>query len=129
VGPIITGTFIQIEDGLPIYSDRNVAEGIQRFRGPFSDTADWLSHSLRAEIFAFESTRDHKFDASAARTNMTAAVRLCSVYPGENSVIPDMKSPHMPFSFRFEDISLNNIMVRRLILCSLLPAEWIAFCV
>jgi hypothetical protein len=112
VGPIVTSTFFQVEDGLPVYSDRHVADGIQKFRGPFSNTADWLSHSLRAEIFAVKSTRDHEFDANAALANMDDAVRLCSIYPGDNPVIPLMKFPHMPFSFRFDDISLKNIMVR-----------------
>jgi len=110
VGPIVTG--FQDEDGLPMYSDPHVADGIQNFRGPFSNTADWLSHSLRAEIFTLKSMSDHGFDANAALANMDDAVRLCSVYPGNNPVIPLTKSPHMPFSFKFDDISLKNIMVR-----------------
>ncbi|KIM73699.1 hypothetical protein PILCRDRAFT_828925 [Piloderma croceum F 1598] len=99
VGPIVTSTFFQVEDGLLVYSDWHVADGIQKFRGPFSNTADWLSHSLRAEIFALKSTHDHEFDANAALANM------------DDAVIPLMKSPHMPFSFRFDDISLKNIMI------------------
>jgi len=56
---------------------------------------------------------DHKFDASAALANMGTAVRLCSVYPGDNAVVP-----HKPFSSRFDDLSLRNIMVRSWVLCS-----------
>jgi hypothetical protein len=112
VGPIITTTFFQVEDGLPVYSDRYIAEGIQSFRGPFSNTATWLSHSLRAEIFVLKSTHNHEFDANIALSNMEAAVRLCSIYPGEHPVIPHIKTPQQPFSFRFDDISLRNIMVR-----------------
>ena len=126
VGPIVTSTFFEVEDGLPVYSDPRVGEGIQRFRGPFNNTADWLSHSLRAEIFALKSTHDHKFDTDAALGNMDAAVRLCSVYPGDNPVIPYMASPHKPFSFRFDDISLKNIMVGSWILFSISPAERVA---
>jgi hypothetical protein len=127
VGPIVTGTFFQVQDGLPVYSDRHVADSIQKFRGPFNNTADWQSHSLRAEIFAVKSTRDHEFDANAALANMDDAVRLCSVYPGDNPVIPLMKFPHMSFSFRFDDISLRNIMVRSWILCSASPLNELLF--
>jgi hypothetical protein len=111
VGPIIATKFFQIENGLPVYSDPRVTDGLQRFRGPFSHAADWLSHTLRAEMFVLESTDNHTFDVNTAMANMDAAVRLCSVYPGEKPVVRNMKSPQMPFSFRFDDISLNNFMV------------------
>jgi len=88
-----------------------VTDGIQQFRRPFSNATDWLSQYMRSENFILKCTRDHTFDANAANTNMDAAVRLCSCYPGENPVIWDMKSPHKPFSFRFGDISWKNVMV------------------
>jgi len=110
VGPIVSHKFL---DGpLMVYSGQYVAEGIEKFRGPFSNTADWLSCSVRAEIFALKSECVTSFDANVALANMDAAVRLCSVYPGDNPVIPHTMLPHKPFSFGFADVSLKNIMVR-----------------
>ena len=109
VGPIVSDSFLE-------YSNRSVAEGTNKFRGPFSNATDWLSCSLRTKIFALKSKGENYFDANAALTNMDAAVRLCSVYPGDNPVIPQIKSPDKPFSFRFADVSLENIMVRSWVL-------------
>jgi hypothetical protein len=90
--------FFEVEyDGSSVYSDPHVAEGIQKFRGPFSNATTWLSHSLRAHIFALKATRDHIFDADTALSNMKAAVRLCSIYPGEHPIIPHIKSPRRLF--------------------------------
>jgi hypothetical protein len=111
VGPIVAGAFFYLDDGMPVHSDRHVGAGIQKFRSPFTETAAW------------QATRDHKFDANAALANMDAAVRLCSIYPGEHPVIPHPKSPQKPFSFRFDDISLKNIMVCYSIVCSISVAE------
>jgi hypothetical protein len=42
VGTIVSSTFFQLEDGLPVYPDPHVADGLQPFRGPFSNGADIL---------------------------------------------------------------------------------------
>ena len=63
--------------------------GVKKFRGPFSNTTDWLSCSLRAEIFALKLKWDDYFDSNAGLTNMDAAVWFCSnYYPDDNPVIP-----------------------------------------
>ena len=120
VGPIVSHKFL---DGPLAHSGQRVAEGIEKFRGPFSNTADWLSCSLQAEIFALRSECVDYFDANAALANMDAAVRLCSVYPGDNPVIPHIMSPHKPFSFMFNDLSLKHIMVRSWVLRSVSPSK------
>jgi len=74
------------------------------------------SSNFRFEIRKLEHSIG--FDANAALTNMDAAVRLCSIYPGNNPVIPQIKSPQEPFSFKFDDISLKDIMVHFWVLCS-----------
>ncbi len=123
VGPIVSSKFLYEL----LVRCSGVAECINKFRGPFSNTADWLSCSLRAEISALKLKRDDYFDVNAALANMGAAVRLCSIYPGDNPVIPHITSPHKPFSFRFADISLKNIMVRSRFLCSVSPSKRVAF--
>src|ERR1700734_1500847 len=117
VSPIVTATFFQLEDGRCCILTHTWQTVFNSFR-PFSHATDWLSHSLRAEIYISKSTHDHTFDTNAALGNMEAAVRLCSFYPGENPVIHHMKSPHKPFSFRFDYMSLKNIMVRFVVACS-----------
>jgi len=81
---------------MPIFSDPQVDADLEEFRDPFTDVADWLSHSMRAENFTFNAkprrTSDPPFDLDAALVNMNAGVELGSVYPGHHPVIPHMKS-------------------------------------
>jgi hypothetical protein len=89
---LIVGTFFQLDDGQPIFSDPQVGADLEKFRDPFTDVADWLSYSTRAENFMLNAkprrTSDPPFDLDAALVNMNAGVELGSVYPGHHPVIP-----------------------------------------
>jgi hypothetical protein len=56
VGPIMHAKYFKTIDGMPVYTDARVQHALHQFRGPFSDTADWLSSPMKAEIFALSST-------------------------------------------------------------------------
>jgi len=120
VGPIVDPKYFKAIDGKPVYADTRVQQSLYRFRGPFSNTSDWLSSSMKAEIFALSSTPppspprvgEHRpQDLSLAAKNMNLAVKLCSKYPGNHPVISNKTVSKEPFSFMFDDFSLSNIMV------------------
>ena len=120
VGPIVDPKYFKAIDGDPVYTDTRVQQSLYRFRGPFSNTTDWLSSSIKAEIFALSSTPwpfpprvgEHRpLDSSLASTNMNLAVKLCSKYPGNQPVIRNATVSQEPFSFILDDFSLSNIMV------------------
>ena len=120
VGPIVDPKYFKVIDGSPVYTDARVQQSLYRFRGPFSNTSDWLSSSIKAEIFALSSTpcpspprvgEQRPLDSSLAVNNMNLAIGLCSKYPGNHPVISNRTVSQEPFSLMFDDFSLSNIMV------------------
>jgi hypothetical protein len=120
VGLIVHAKYFKTMDGMPVYTDARAQHKLHQFRGPFSNTADWLSSPMKAEIFALSSTPppspscvgEHRpDDSSLALKSMNKAVRLCSEYPGNNPVISTTWVSTEPFSFMFDDFSLSNFMV------------------
>lgn len=120
VGPIVDPKYFKAIDGRPVYTDDRMPQSLYRFRGPFTNASDWLSSSMKAEIFALSSTpapsppriEEHRpHDSFLAVKIMNLAVRLCSKYPGNQPVVSNPAVSHEPFSFMFDDFSLSNIMV------------------
>ena len=106
--------YFKSTDGRPVYTD---ADELHQFRGLFSNTSDWLSSPMKADIFTLSSTPSpsppcvgglRPWDLLLALKIIYEAVEQCSKYPGDQPVVGRI-SPE-PFSFMFDDFSLSNIM-------------------
>jgi hypothetical protein len=56
VGSIVVPKYFEIMDGRPAYTNSFVQQSLHQFRGLFSNATDWLSSSMKAEMFASSST-------------------------------------------------------------------------
>jgi hypothetical protein len=120
VGPIVDPKYFETMDGQPVYTDSCVQQSLHQFRGPFSNATDWLSSSMKAEMFALSRTPSpfplqvggrRPRDLPLTMKIMSQAISLCSIYPGNHPIINSRKASKSPFSFMFDDFSLSNIMV------------------
>jgi hypothetical protein len=120
VGPIVVPKYFQIINGRAAYTNSFVQQSLHQFRGPFSNATDWLSSSMKAEMFGLLSTPSPSpsnvgglgpQNLPLTMKTISQAISLCSVYPGNHPVVGDGKMSERPFSFMFDDFSLSNIMV------------------
>ena len=124
VGPIISIPYYRALDGRVRIVEDTVSRNTHPNRGPFSTVSDYLSNHIRTEL-SFISDHHSIVLSEVARGDDTMAesrlkdgvrtlekaVELCSVYPGELSILKSIKTLDTPFSIKLDDFSLNNIMV------------------
>jgi hypothetical protein len=113
VGPIVTTPFYRALDGvvrIPDVDATSYAE-LFRFRGPFSNTSDYLQSFLLTELHflshhrSIESSEFDGEDEEAAVIHLEQgervlqkALELCSVYPGDIQLHGQEPTPIKPFS-------------------------------
>ncbi len=126
VGPIISTPFYRALDGIVRVSDASATSDAElfRFRGPFSNTTDYLQSFLLAELHFLSHHRAvalSEFDGEDEEVAvirleqgervLKKALELCSVYPGDIQIHGQEAAPIKPFSLRLDDFRLSNIMV------------------
>ena len=128
VGPIVSTPFYRALDGVVRVPDTPISQTVDPNRGPFSTVSEYLSSNLRVELELISNHRsivlselqgsddDPKLAESRLELGervMKKAVELCSVYyPGDTSVPANITTPQKPFSLKFDDFRLSNVMVR-----------------
>jgi len=127
VGPIVSTPFYRALDGVIRIPDEDAASYAElfRFRGPFSNTSDYLQSFVLAELHFLSHHRSialSEFDgedeeAAVIRLKqgervLQKALKLCSVYPGDIQIYSqEATTPIKPFSLRLDDFRLSNIMI------------------
>jgi len=128
VGPIVSRPFYRALDGVVRIPDANAASNAElfRFRGPFSNTSDYLQSFLLAELHFLSHHRSialSEFDGEDEESAvilleqgervLRKALELCSVYPGDSDIQINGQEaiPIKPFSLRLDDFRLSNIMI------------------
>jgi hypothetical protein len=122
VGPLITTPFYRALDGMVRFPDQDPLD-LSQFRGPFSQTSEFLSSAPKAELYVIKHRRDsvlRELDGDQARLDLgervlEKVVRLAEIYPGNLLVGTSVSSDgRQPFSLKLNDFRLSNIMVNSL---------------
>ena len=126
VGPIVSTPFYRALDGVVRIPDADATSYAElfRFRGPFSDTSDYLQSFLLAELHFLSHHRSialSEFDGEDEEAAvihleqgervLQKALELC-VYLGNIQIHGQEATPIKSFSLRLDDFRLSNIMVR-----------------
>ena len=126
VGPIVSVPFYQAVDGVVRVPDAvlQMSSQLSQYRGPFSDTSDYLQSFLHAELHVLshhrpivlselEEARAQEADSrlETGERAIRKALELCTVYPGNIPPGGPITTPTEPFSLRLDDFRLSNIMV------------------
>jgi hypothetical protein len=126
VGPIVSTPFYRAVDGVVRTPDvvLQLSAQLSQYRGPFSNTSDYLQSFLHAELHVLSHYRPvvlselEEVDAQAADSRLETgervlrkALEMCTVYPGNNPPGGPISTPTQPFSLRLDDFRLSNIMV------------------
>lgn len=126
IGPIVSTPFYRALDGVVRVpgAELSLSKGLSQYRGPFSNTTDYLQSFLRAELYLISHHRSVVLaelgvdDKDAAQSQLEVvecalgkALKLCSVYPGEHQPGGPISTPAQPFSLRLDDFRLSNVMV------------------
>jgi hypothetical protein len=125
VGPIISTPFYRALDGVVRVPDAPISKNVDPNRGPFSTVTEYLSSNLRAELEFISNHRSvvlselHECDPTQLAESrlelgervMRKAIELCSVYPGDMLIPPNITTPQRPFSLKLDDFRLSNIMI------------------
>jgi hypothetical protein len=128
VGPIVSAPFFDSLDGLPAYPDisSDTFYEMQKLRGPFRFTSDYLSSSPRARLLYALNHRNaalrefedegQPIDTANEQLNRAAQVvekivELNRIYPGERILHEPSTSPGKPFSFLMDDFRTANLIV------------------
>lgn len=126
VGPIVSTPFYRAIDGVVRIPDAvlQLSTHLSQYRGPFSNTTDYLQSFLHAELYVLSHYRPivsselEEADVQEADTRLETgeralrkALELCTIYPGNNPPGGPITTPTKPFSLRLDDFRLSNIMV------------------
>lgn len=126
VGPIVSTPFYRALDGFVRVPDTDATSFPELFcfRGPFSNTSDYLQSSLRAELHFLSHHRSIALseldgeDEKAAISRLEQGQRvlrkafeLCAIYPGDIQIHQQTTAPTKLFSLRLDDFRLSNIMI------------------
>ena len=127
IGPIVSAPFYRALDGFVRIRDADATSytELSRFRGPFSNTSDYLQSFLLAELHFIAHHRSVAlseldgeeegvavFRLEQGERVLQKALELCSVYPGNDIQIYGQEASTLkPFSLRLDDFRLSNIMV------------------
>ncbi|KAG2154085.1 hypothetical protein DEU56DRAFT_772851 [Suillus clintonianus] len=125
VGPIVSTPFYRALDGVVRIPNAPVSQDVDSNRGPFSTVTEYLSSNLRAELDFISNNRSvvlselHEYDPTQVAESrlelgervMRKAIELCSVYPGDALVPANITTPRRPFSLKFDDFRLSNVMI------------------
>jgi hypothetical protein len=125
VGPIISTPFYRALDGVVRVPDAPISKNVNPNRGPFSTVTEYLSSNLREELEFCSNHRSvvlseiHECDPTHSAESrlelgervMRKAIELCSVYPGDMLIPPNITTPQKPFSLKLDDFRLSNVMV------------------
>jgi hypothetical protein len=126
IGPIIGTPFYRALDGVVRVPDAPISKNVDPNRGPFSTVTEYLSSNLRAELEFISNHRSvvlselHECDPTRLAESrlelgervIRKAIELCSTYPGDMLIPANITTPQRPFSLKFDDFRLSNIMVR-----------------
>ncbi|KAG2034824.1 hypothetical protein BDR03DRAFT_900768 [Suillus americanus] len=131
VGSIISTPFYRAVDGVARVPAAPILQNIDPNRGPFTTVTEYLSTNLRAELefisnrslvlselYECDPTQSAESRLELGERVMRKAIELCSVYPGDMSVLTNITTPRRPVSLKLQDFSLSNVSV--LCLCILL---------
>lgn len=127
VGPIVSTPFYHLIDGYTPYPSMSAQTRtiLDTLRGPFSKTSEYLSSSLNALLVKVESSCEETLralnedeDVGNAELALETAVRavnkaieLCHLYPGDLIIHGQLTTPEKPFTFKFDDFRLVNLLV------------------
>ncbi|KAI6102360.1 kinase-like domain-containing protein [Pisolithus croceorrhizus] len=127
VGPIVSIPFFSAIDGVVRVPDADPPSHIElsQYRGPFSNTTEYLQSFLRAELHILSQHRstvlselEEEADEETAASRLELgervlrkALELCSVYPGNDQPGGPISTPTQPFSLNLDDFRLSNIMI------------------
>ncbi|KAI6028995.1 kinase-like domain-containing protein [Pisolithus marmoratus] len=126
VGPIVSVPFYRANDGIIRVPDaeRALHTELSQYRGPFSNTSDYLRSFLHAELHIVSQYRsivlseleEEDEETAASRLEigertLRKALELCTVYPGNNQPGGPISTPTTPFSLQLDDFRLSNIMI------------------
>jgi hypothetical protein len=148
VGPIVSIPFYRSLDGFDDYPSTDLhvpgsplTTELHSFRGPFTNTGDFLAHYLRALSFKVEKCPEETLQAlmvdcevetlsenpvaelrlkrewaqeisQKAQNVLKKAVELCDYYSDDPPVGLDIPPPsELPFTLCLDDFRLNNILV------------------
>jgi len=114
---------------------------LHALRGPFTHTAEFLAHEIKANLFKCEAfpqetlntscksddqqdkqakdpvsgqkNKSHEIEAlERAKRIMNKAIKLCDIYPGDAPVWSGgVSTPDRPFTLHWYDFRLANILV------------------
>jgi hypothetical protein len=125
-GPIVSTPFYRAIDGVVRVRDAEATSmnELSSFRGPFSDTSDYLQSFLHAELHLLSHHRSIALSELDGEHNEVAlrllergertirnALELCTIYPGNIQICSQITCSTKPFSLRHDDFRLSNIMV------------------
>jgi hypothetical protein len=128
VGPIVSVPFYRAADSrvrVPDTVSVTYASELFRFRGPFSNTSDYLQRFLHAELHFLShhhSIALFEFDVEDEQAAVShlkqgervfqKVLKLCTIYPGDIQIHEQTTASKEPFSLKLDDFRLSNIMVR-----------------
>ncbi|KAI6152859.1 hypothetical protein EDD17DRAFT_1634196 [Pisolithus thermaeus] len=126
VGPIVSIPFFSAVDDVIRVPDADPPSHIElsQYRGPFSNTTEYLQSFLRAELYilshyhatVLSELEEEDEETAASRLELgervlRKALELCSVYPGNDQPGGPISTPTQPFSLNLDDFRLSNIMI------------------
>ncbi|KZP04632.1 hypothetical protein FIBSPDRAFT_767061 [Athelia psychrophila] len=136
IGPVITGPFYRALNRILERPDSDLIvpntpppyNSLHSLRGPFAHASEYLSSYLRAKLLKLSVCRAETLaslnldgnDADSekgelilqqAEKVLKKAIELCHVYPGDVPVPGDISTPDRPFTVKFDDFRLVNILV------------------
>lgn len=128
VGPIVSVPFYRAADGIVRVAEAEppLHTELSQYRGPFSNTSDYLQSFLHAELHVLSHHRsvvlselgEQEADQELAASRLELGERilrkareLCSVYPGNNQPGGAISTSMKPFSIHLDDFRLSNIMI------------------
>jgi hypothetical protein len=126
VGPIVSTPFYRAVDGVVCIPDAEATSmsELSSFRGPFSDTSDYLQSFLHAKLHFLSHHRSIALSELDGEDNEVAlrllerrertirnALELCTIYPGNIQICGQSTCSTKPFSLMHDDFRLSNIMM------------------
>ncbi|KAG1758641.1 hypothetical protein EDD22DRAFT_909745 [Suillus occidentalis] len=109
IGPIISTPFYHALDGFVRVPDAPISKNVDPNRGPFSTVTEYLSSNLRTELEFISNHPESRLELG--ERVMRKAIELCSTYPGDMLIPPNITTPRRPFSLKLDDFRLSNIMI------------------
>jgi hypothetical protein len=128
VGPIVSKSFYRAIDGEvhepEEHPDTPLLPNPDPHRGPYSSVSEYLSGGLRRELDYIAMHRwlallqVSYIDRGAEERTLELgvqvikkAIELCNIYPGDILLPANITTPRAPFSLKFDDFHLSDVMV------------------